>query len=299
MRVNISREVIHTEFEKLLEIIFSLPESVEVKVRHITVSRQQDVVERETAICHIMETSFHDIFSDIDLLVVVKRLPNDEAAEPLYMKRIDRYGMTADRLLGIVFVPESKMYRIVLKNGIRYDLGFEFVEDAGAKPLSDVTKMEVQKKKDIETMDSEQDLGTSHEEATVEDNPNWSLENVNRFWFVQIQALGKLYRDDYLIGDHLANMNVNETLVQQMVLRDLQYETNHHRYGYKEELQYTTYQQRCPYKRESTTFNGIAAKLYAAACAYDELTRKFYPAYQNRQNDFFAIWDAYELGVGR
>ena len=46
-----------------------------------------------------------------------------------------------------------------------------------------------------------------------------TIENINRFWFIQIQALGKLYRKDYLISSHLANMNCNETLVMQIVLR--------------------------------------------------------------------------------
>ena len=69
-------------------------------------------------------------------------------------------------------------------------------------------------------------------------NPNWPIENINRFWFVQIQALGKLYRKDFLISNHLANMNLNETLVQQMVLRDMEHGTNHHRYGYVEKIAY-------------------------------------------------------------
>jgi hypothetical protein len=71
------------------------------------------------------------------------------------------------------------------------------------------------------------------------ENINWSSDNINRFWFIQVQALGKLYRKDYLISSHLANMNCNDTLVMQMVLRDLEHRTSHHRFGYAEELEYT------------------------------------------------------------
>ena len=78
-------------------------------------------------------------------------------------------------------------------------------------------------------------------------NINWSLEKIYQFWFVQIQALGKLYRNDFLISSHLANSNINETFVQQMVLRDLKYHTNHHQYGDKEDLIYLKYTGQCPY----------------------------------------------------
>lgn len=56
------------------------------------------------------------------------------------------------------------------------------------------------------------------------------------------------FRNDFLISSHLANVNINETLVLQMVLRDLKYHTNHHRYGYKEEPAYLKYTAQCPYK---------------------------------------------------
>ena len=110
-------------------------------------------------------------------------------------------------------------------------------------------------------------------------NPNWSIENVNRFWFVQIQALGKLYRKDFLISNHLANMNLNETLVQQMVLRDMEHGTNHHRYGYEEQIAYMSNRNKCPIKTENDYFNIIADKIYCAALTYDELTLLFYPEY--------------------
>lgn len=89
-------------------------------------------------------------------------------------------------------------------------------------------------------------------------------------------------------------MNLNETLVQQMVLRDMKYGTNHHRYGYEEELIYVKYQGMCPMKSGNDTFDLIADKLYSAALAYDELTKIFYPEYEGRSEIFFEIWKCYE-----
>lgn len=186
------------------------------------------------------------------------------------MKRIDRFGIRTENCLGIAFVEESKMYRIILKNGLRYDFGFEFEYD----PAADCIIM----------TEIEQEYS----------NPEWPLEKVNRFWFVQIQALAKLYRNDFLIGDHLAHMNLNETLVQQMVLRDIKYGTNHHRYGYCETLEYRKNQEKCPIHSLNEQFNLIADKLYCAAVTYDELTKAFYPEYISRTPYFLTIWNCYE-----
>ena len=133
--------------------------------------------------------------------------------------------------------------------------------------------------------------------ATEKENANWPLDNINRFWFIQIQALGKLYRKDHLISSHLANMNCNDTLVMQMVMRDLQYGTSHHRYGYAEELEYVKELGKNPYKHNDMTFNMIANHLYAAALAYDRLAKHFYPECQGRSEEFFAIWDWYESSL--
>ena len=153
---------------------------------------------------------------------------------------------------------------------MRYDFGFEF-------EYADHLKLDLGKQPDAD-----------------EENDHWPTDNTNRFWFIQIQALGKLYRKDYLISSHLANMNCNETLVMQMIMRDRKYSTNHHRYGYSEQLDYVEDLGKVPYKSEDQTFNRIADHLYAAALAYDRLAKYFYPQYKDRSGDFFAIWDAYE-----
>ncbi len=226
--------------------------------------------DRSAKLQEAMEKSYHDCCSDVDLTVLVTLSTKDTVTESEYMKRIDRFGISEENCLGFCFVEGNNMYRIIMKNGMRYDFGFEFCYDEKAEQISFEVKEEEY----------------SH--------PNWVRDNVNRFWFMQLQALGKLYRKDFLIGSHLANMNLNETLVQQMVLRDMKYGTNHHRYGYEEELTFLKYKGKCPVKSGNATFDLIADNIYSAALAYDELTKEFYPEYESRSEIFFEIWKCYE-----
>ena len=264
--IHLSRESMESAFERYLERIFELPEVVSASVRDITIHRRdiRDAGKRA------FESGYHDCCSDIDLSVKVL-LPSDGSVTPdEYMKRIDRFGVNSTAALGWCFVPESSIFRIVFRDGMRYDLGFEFEYAKDMRP----------------------DLGEQPDPG--EDNKNWPAENIHRFWFVQVQALGKLYRKDYLISAHLANMNCNETLVMQMVLRDLKYGTNHHRYGCSEELEYVRDLGKLPYRTGDQTFDRIADSLYAAALSCDRLAREFYPRYQDRSSAFFAIWECYE-----
>lgn len=262
----LSGESMEEAFIKYLKTVFEHPEIIRASVRNIVINRENI----EDAGKRAFKAGFHDCYSDIDLSVKVC-LPSDGSITlDQYMKRIDRLGINSDTALGWCFIPENKMYRIVFRDGMRYDLGFEFeyAEDMN--------------------------LESGKQPDTDEQNDNWPIDNINRFWFVQIQALGKLYRKDYLISCHLANMNCNETLVMQMVLRDLKYGTNHHRYGYAEELEYMNDLGKAPYRTGDPTFDRIADHLYAAALTYDRLAKEFYSHYQNRSDHFFAIWDCYE-----
>ena len=42
------------------------------------------------------------------------------------------------------------------------------------------------------------------------------------------------------------------------------------------------------------TFDMISNRLYAAALAYDELTKQLYPEYEARSEILFDIWECYE-----
>ncbi|MBR6019112.1 MAG: hypothetical protein IK055_02715 [Lachnospiraceae bacterium] len=263
--ISLTRQQMENEFASFCEELFRLPEIESIRARSVTVRREdlQETAKEAVAI------GYHDCFSDIDMGIRVC-LPADGSVTPEeYMRRIDRFGVTDETALGWMFVPDHAMYRIIFRNGMRYDFGFEFTYADGASV----------------------ELG---EAPAYAENESWSLENIRRFWFVQIQALAKLYRRDYLIGAHLANMNCNETLVMQMVLRDLKYRTNHHRYGYSEESEYVKDLGRMPYQSVDATFDRIADQLYAAALTYDRLVKEFYPEYRDNSEDFFEIWDWYD-----
>lgn len=263
--ISLTREQTEASFASFCEELFRLPEIESIKVRNVTVCREDW---RETA-REAVAAGYHDCYSDTDMSLTVCLPADGSVTSDEYMRRIDRFGVNEETALGWMFVPEGSMYRIIFRNGMRYDFGFSF------EYRENVTI----------------DLG---EAPHVEENPNWPLANIRRFWFVQIQALAKLYRKDYLISAHLANMNCNETLVMQMVLRDLKYGTNHHRYGYAEEAEYVKELGRMPYRNGDAKFLRIADQLYAEALAYDRLAAEFYPGYKEQSADFFAIWECYE-----
>ena len=267
--MEISREIIKRELDNFINKIFLLPEINCVKIRDVVIEKG---TKREKDLEEAMDKSYHDCYSDVDLSVVVNISSKDPITPTEYMKNNERFGITTDKCLGFCFAEENSMYRIINKNGMRYDFGFEFAYNDAAEYIT---------------------LQSKENEYS---NPNWPIENVNRFWFVQIQALGKLYRKDFLISSHLANMNLNETLVQQMVLRDMEHGTNHHRYGYEEKIAYINNKHKCPIKTGNDYFNIIADKIYCAALTYDELTQLFYPEYRTRYSDFLEIWKCYEHG---
>ena len=169
--ISLTRQQMENEFASFCEELFRLPEIESIKARSVTVRRENL---RETA-KEAVAIGYHDCFSDIDMGIRVC-LPEDGSVTPEeYMRRIDRFGVTDETALGWMFVPENAMYRIIFRNGMRYDFGFEFTYADGAS----------------------MELG---EAPAYTENANWPLENIRRFWFVQIQALAKLYRRDYLIG---------------------------------------------------------------------------------------------------
>ena len=111
-----------TAFIRYLETIFEHPEIISASVRNVVIDRENIEDSGKRA----FEAGFHDCFSDTDLSVKVC-LPSDGSVTPdQYMKRIDRFGVNSTTALGWCFVPENKMYRIIFRDGMRYDFGFEF-----------------------------------------------------------------------------------------------------------------------------------------------------------------------------
>ena len=260
-----TKEKMEEAFLQYLEDIFKLPEVESACAKGVVIMRENMKKSGKKA----FKAGFHDLYSDVDLSVRVRLPENGSITPDEYFRRADRFGVNKDTALGWMFVPVDHVCRVVFKNGMRYDLCFEFKDDG-------------------------EDIAGFEPYTAEDENANWPVENINRFWFIQVQALGKLYRKDHLISAHLANMNCNDTLVMQMIMRDLKYSTSHHRYGYSEHLEYVNDLGKMPYKTGDAVSDRIADRLYAAALAYDRLVINFYPQYKRRSVDFFDIWDWYD-----
>ena len=266
-KIQLDKAFIELSLMGYIDNLLALPEIEGVRLCDIVIQNNE---QKQVNIKEALSKSYHDCYSDSDISIIVN-LPTNSKITPLeYMKYHSRFGITPDKYLGFIQTVDSKIYRIIFKDGTRYDFGFEF-------RYGDLFE-------DIELQ----------REPERYSNPKWPIEKVDEFWFIMIQALGKLYRKDYLISSHLANVNINETLVQQMILRDIEHGTNHHRYGYSEELVYCKYESQNKYITGDNTFDMISNRLYAAALAYDELTKQFYPEYETRSEILFDIWECYE-----
>lgn len=266
-KIQIDRDYVELRFLRYIDSLLSLPEIEGVKLCDIVI---QNNAHKETNVKKALSKSYHDCYSDSDICIIVN-LPTNSKITPMeYKKHPSRFGITPDKYLGFLMTGDSGIYRIIFKDGTRYDFGFEFRYD------DSFPNVELEK------------------EPERYSNPQWPIEKVDEFWFVMIQALGKLYRHDYLISNHLANISINETLVQQMILRDIEQGTKHHRYGYSEKLIYRKYEGQSKFVTGDDTFDIIADKLYAAALAYDELTKEFYSEYEVRSKILFDIWQCYD-----
>lgn len=137
------------------------------------------------------------------------------------------------------------------------------------------------------------EIGAENKEIREEGKvwPRWNLKKADNFWFIQILSLAKLKRGDYLIADHLANMQINETLVAQMLERDNYHGTTFHRYGYHEDLEYRAVNMsEFLFVEKDETYNMIAHKIYSVALAYNRLIKRSNPEYEERSSLFFEMW---------
>ena len=267
------------ELTHLLHHIFQLPEVDKVQIRSIALSssREKDLIKRSVEEC------YHDILSDIDLKIHVTLHPEDAKGLSWYQSVPERLGFTQDRCLGLAMTDGGgsiPMFRSILKSGVRFDLGFTVTEDTTAPRYSFSAKNK------NELIDTDQCRS------------KWEMQKALTFWFNQVLALSKLMRSDYLIADHLANLQINETLVAQMIDRDDRCGTNFHRYGYRETLDYRTVViPDFPFAVKDETYGHIARKLYSAAISYDRQISLLNPAYEERSSIFFELWKQYDAGL--
>lgn len=275
----INKDAMIEELEALLGRVFLLPEVNKVQIR----DNQIFSVKEKDKIIKSVEDSYHDVLSDIDVGIHVTLHSDDIGEGHGYHTNPARIGLSRENYLGIAFSDGGgifQMYRVIMKNGIRFDIGFYITEDNNT-PIYHIPLKKTEEMKDSGKYWA-----------------RWDLRKADEFWFVEIQATAKLFRGDYLIADHLANILINETLLAQMVERDNCHGTRFHRYGYHEILDYKTVELlECPLKKSDESFNLIAGKLYAAAVSYDRLIKNLNPDYEERRSILLEIWKQYEIGI--
>lgn len=279
--MEINKQTMAAETRAFLKTIFSLSEIEKVAIKDTVITSLEDEIHIQEG----LEKCFHDKFSDIDLNLWIKLSQEDfEGETPLYKRYFPRLDLE-DKVFGVVFVTRidevtcKEGLRICLKSGFRMDVTCftHCDETAVTLPQSDVREYVVKKQ----------------EQNFWED---WDLDKIDSFWFVTIQALGKLMRKDYLIADHLSYMLLMEGLVIQMVIRDNEYGTNIHRYGYGEQLDYLLVEMADAEVFKvagEEVYNEIVTNLYRAAASYDRLAQKANPLYKSRLAIFFEIWRTY------
>ena len=122
MAISLTKEKMEELFLQYLATIFGFPEVVSCCAKEVVITRETLGDAGKQA----FESGFHDLYSDIDLSVKVRLPKNGSVTPEEYNKRIDRFGVTEDTALGWMYIPVNHIYRIIFKNGMRYDLIFEF-----------------------------------------------------------------------------------------------------------------------------------------------------------------------------
>ncbi len=283
--MSMNKEIMEQNAKNFLSTLFSLPEIEKVAIKDIVISSGSDTdsIRKGLSLC------YHDGLSDVDISIWLCLSPEDfHGSTPLYKKYLPRLGFEHN-IFGILFQGRNNNdeckegLRICLTSGFRIDLTCYARCDLNAAPLpeSDLRKTDELKK-------------TQHIWN------DWDLDHANSFWFTTIHALTKLFRNDYLIADHLTHMLLMEGLVLQMKTRDNTYQTNFHRYGYSESLEYLQIDI-APYEKywnkKDTTFSHIAQNLCRAVLAYDELVDNASPEYQKKCDQFFTLWEGYQVSL--
>lgn len=275
MDMRIDRAAMRGALERLLAHAEGLPGFGRATVRGQLVSAG-DAAALDAAVAH----SWHDVLSDLDVKLELCVSPADA---PAYATAagVGLLGFGRAQLLGLQLggTADAPLYRMACRDGMRFDIGLRLTLDAdcavqGVKPVCEP-------------------------ERRIEGRywPCLTAAHADAFWFVQVQALGKLLRGDYLIAAHLANCQVNETLVMQMRQRDDATGTNVHRYGGRERLAYMDGALPDFVVPHDATEAAIARQLCAAAAAYDALMPQLSEGYAPRADVFYELWRCYQAGL--
>lgn len=83
--MQINKDIITKEAEKFITHIFLLPETESVRVKDIVVRKEESISEK---LKKMVEKSYHDCYSDLDLHVTVRINPSDQTGLDLMMRPV-------------------------------------------------------------------------------------------------------------------------------------------------------------------------------------------------------------------
>lgn len=270
--MQISRQTMQLQTVDILKALFALPGFDSVSIKGISPASPDD----SQTILSAIDASWHDILSDVDFKVRIAVHPSLRSlAKPLSHTLLSLMGLK-DGILGLSIQGNAcemqeeavETVRLCLATGYRADIIFEIQWNENVPPLS-----------------------------ACENAPCPSP--CDDFWFIAVQALGKLLRRDYLIADHLAHMLIMEGLVLQMEMRDAKYGTNIHRYGYGEVPAYQNTNTEAfafLFDKMEPAGRQTAENLCRAALTYNALTGRD-SSNESRREIFFALWNCYLQGL--
>lgn len=170
--MQISRQTMQLQTVEILKALFALPGFDSVSIKGISPASPDD----SQAVLSAIDASWHDILSDVDFKVRIAVHPSLRSlAKPLSHTLLSLMGLT-DGILGLSIQGNAceiqeeavETVRLCLATGYRADIIFEIQWNENVPPLS-----------------------------ACENAPCPSP--CDAFWFIAVQALGKLLRRDYLI----------------------------------------------------------------------------------------------------
>ena len=264
--MQISRQTMQLQTVDILKALFALPGFDSVSIKGISPASPDD----SQTILSAIDASWHDILSDVDFKVRIAVHPSLRSlAKPLSHTLLSLMGLK-DGILGLSIQGNACEMQEEAVETVRLCLatGYEIQWNENVPPLS-----------------------------ACENAPCPSP--CDAFWFIAVQALGKLLRRDYLIADHLAHMLIMEGLVLQMEMRDAKYGTNIHRYGYGEVPAYQNTNTEAfafLFDKMEPAGRQTEENLCRAALTYNALTGRD-SSNESRREIFFALWNCYLQGL--
>ena len=150
----------------------------------------------------ILTPELMDIFSDVDLEI---HLSSDDALD--MMDLVNSLAKQFGNVFGyeVHFSDSKDLLRVCFENGWKFDLCFIYSSPKKLHVPADIFEEKVR---------------------TI----------VNQFWFMSFMVLVKLGRKDNLIAAHLVLELCQLVIVVQMLMRDVDKDTNIHRFGDNEDV---------------------------------------------------------------